>query len=108
MKIKVLLIATTAMAMGSSAVIADDNIRGRTIGVTCAGCHGTDGIGGTAIPPLKGRDAAYMESAMTEYKDGTRSGTIMPRIAKGYTEADIKAVAAYFANLQDTANGEAK
>lgn len=101
MRIKVLLIAATAMAMGSSAVIADDNIRGRTIGVTCAGCHGTDGVGGTAIPPLKGRDAAYMESALMEYREGKRPGTIMPRIAKGYTDEDIKAVAAYFAGLKD-------
>lgn len=101
MKIKVLLITTTAMAMGSSAVIADDNIRGRTIGVTCAGCHGTDGTGGTAIPPLKSRDAAYMESALMEYREDKRPGTIMPRIAKGYTDEDIKAVAAYFAGLKD-------
>lgn len=101
MRMKALLIATTAMAMGSSAVLAEDNIRGRTIGVTCAGCHGTDGVGGTAIPPLKARDAAYMESALMEYREGKRPGTIMPRIAKGYTDEDIKAVAAYFAGLKD-------
>ncbi|MEZ5478847.1 MAG: c-type cytochrome [Thiolinea sp.] len=71
------------------------------IAVTCAGCHGTDGAGGSAIPPLKGRDAAYMTEALLGYKNDSRPGSIMPRIAKGYTEDELKAVAEYFAALQD-------
>lgn len=102
MLIKSLSVISLAALVASPVVLADDeNIRGRTIGVTCAGCHGPDGAGGTAIPPLKGRDAAYLESAMKEYKEGKRPGTIMPRIAKGYSDEDIKAVAEYFANMKD-------
>lgn len=95
------LFVVVATALISTPVIAGDDLRGRTIGVTCAGCHGTDGAGGTAIPPLKGRDAEYMESAMLDYKNGKRPGSIMPRIAKGYSDEDIKAVATYFAGLKD-------
>ena len=33
---------------------------------------------------------------MAEYKSGKRTGTIMPQIAKGYTDAQIALVATYF------------
>ncbi|HPE58768.1 MAG: c-type cytochrome [Thiothrix sp.] len=85
----------------ASVADADEALRGRTIGVTCAGCHGTDGVGSDMIPTLKGKDAASLEALLTEYKAGERTGSVMPRIAKGYSAADIKAVAAYFASLQD-------
>jgi sulfide dehydrogenase cytochrome subunit len=102
MLIKSMSVISLAALVASPMLMADDeNMRGRTIGVTCAGCHGTDGAGGTAIPPLKGRDAEYLETAMMEYKADKRPGTIMPRIAKGYSDEDIKAVAAYFANMKD-------
>lgn len=97
---KTLLIALGAFTLSSTAVAGDDITRGQMIGVTCAGCHGTDGAGGSAIPPLKGRDGKYMTDAMLGYKDGSRPGSIMPRIAKGYTEDELKAVAEYFAGLK--------
>jgi len=97
MYIKTLSATVVALTLTTAVQAADDNIRGRTIGVTCLGCH----AGGTAIPAIKGRDASSLVSGLMEYKNGKRPGTIMPRIAKGYSEADIKAVAAYFANLKE-------
>lgn len=83
----------------SEAGIAGGTI-GRTVGVTCNACHGPDGESRNAIPSLSGLSAKQIESALLAYKSGERSATIMDRIAKGYTDNEIAAVAAYFANLK--------
>ena len=66
---------------------------------SCAGCHGTDGSSvGPATPSLAGMSAEYFEEAMESYKDPEgRYSTIMSRIAKGYTEEEIKLMSGYFA-----------
>lgn len=67
---------------------------------TCAGCHGTDGKSvGPASPNLAGTSASYFIDSMKGFKDGSRPGTIMDRIAKGYSEKQIESMAAYFAAL---------
>ena len=70
---------------------------GAEIAASCAACHGTDGRSRGAIPPLAGRDAKEMARAMREFRDGSRSATIMQQIARGYTDAEIESAAAYFA-----------
>ena len=35
--------------------------------------------------------------AMIDYKSGKRSGTIMDRIAKGFSDEEIRAIAAWYA-----------
>jgi cytochrome c553 len=70
---------------------------GAEIAASCAACHGTDGRSRGAVPPLAGRDAKEIARAMREFRDGARSATIMQQIARGYTEAEIEAAAAYFA-----------
>ena len=64
---------------------------------TCAGCHGTDGSStGPATPSIAGMSSEYFIDSMKAYQEGTRPATIMGRIAKGYTEEEIKAMAGYF------------
>jgi sulfide dehydrogenase cytochrome subunit len=63
----------------------------------CLGCHGPAGQGSGAVPPLAGRPASEIVVALREYQAGQRPATIMDRIARGYTEAEIAAAAAYFA-----------
>lgn len=65
----------------------------------CLGCHGPGGTGSTPIAALAGRPAADLVAAMDAFRAGTRPATIMNRIAKGYTDAEIAAMAAYFAGL---------
>ena len=65
---------------------------------TCAGCHGTHGNSqGPATPTIAGISNVYFVDAMKEYKDGTRPSTIMTRIAKGYSDEEIDAMAGFFA-----------
>lgn len=69
----------------------------------CAPCHGTDGMSPGAIPALSGKSAGYIVQRMLEFKAGAREGTVMNRIAKGYTDAEIAAVAQHFAALGQVA-----
>lgn len=65
---------------------------------SCAGCHGTNGSSvGPASPTIAGISVDYFIETMDEYKSGKRPSTIMSRIAKGYTEEEVKLMAEYFA-----------
>ena len=47
--------------------------------------------------PLAGRDAAEIVAAMTAFRNGTRPATVMDRIAKGFSDHEITAIAAWYA-----------
>ena len=64
----------------------------------CAPCHGTDGKSPGAIPALSGKSADYIVQRMLEFKADARAGTVMNRIAKGYTDAEIAAIARHLGN----------
>jgi sulfide dehydrogenase cytochrome subunit len=64
---------------------------------TCAGCHGTNGSSmGPASPTIAGISKDFFMETMEAYKTGERISTIMSRIAKGYTEEEIKLMAGFF------------
>lgn len=68
------------------------------LGETCNGCHGTDGASaGPASPTIGGLHPEYFASIMKSFQEGTAYSTVMGRIAKGYTEDEIKLMADYFA-----------
>jgi len=61
---------------------------------SCSGCHAPAPRAGAAIPAIEGRPAAEIVAAMLAFKAGSRPATVMDRIAKGYSEAEIRALAA--------------
>jgi len=64
---------------------------------SCAGCHGVDGSSnGPAIPSIAEISPDYFMEIMTAYKTSETPNTIMTRIAKGYTDEEIKLMAGYF------------
>lgn len=73
----------------------------RDMAANCAACHGTRGRAaeGSAVGPLAGRSREDLARAMAEFRAGTRPATVMHQIAKGYTEAEIAAMADYFSKL---------
>ena len=82
------------------ALAQDPNPVGRSLAATCANCHGTDGRPrGQAMPPLAGMKAELMLQRLADYRSGRQPGTVMPQIAKGYTEEQLRLVAAYFSAL---------
>lgn len=79
---------------------AEVDKRARSLAATCAACHGTDGksVGGTAV--LAGIDQALFIQQMLAFKSGQRKATVMHQHAKGYTDAEIEKMAAYFSAQQ--------
>ena len=70
----------------------------RALAANCAACHGTNGVSaGGAITGLAGADKDYFVAQMKAFKEGKREATLMHQIAKGYSDAEIAAMAGFFA-----------
>jgi len=69
----------------------------------CNACHGPDGMGVEhAAPYLAGQSAEYLAGALNAFRQGTRkndAGELMRSVAERLNDADIAAVAGYFAGL---------
>jgi sulfide dehydrogenase cytochrome subunit len=63
----------------------------------CSGCHPASRAVETQFTRLNGRNVTEIVTAMQEFRAGQRPGTVMDRIAKGFTDDEIKAIAAWFA-----------
>ncbi len=64
----------------------------------CTGCHPTSTRVTSPVPRLAGQDAAAIVRAMQEFRGGQRIATVMDRLAKGFTEAEVQAIAAWYAS----------
>lgn len=95
-----LLLATTLAATAHGQPAAD--VRTRSLAATCATCHGTDGkaVQGETMVRLAGLPSAYIVTQMKAFRDGQRPATVMHQLAKGYDDAQIEAIAAYFAAVK--------
>ena len=87
-----------AAALGA-AVSANAQENGRNLAATCAICHGTEGkvAPGAPVIPLAGLSRDQIAGQMRAFRDGQRPATVMHQIAKGYNDAQIDAIAAWFA-----------
>lgn len=74
----------------------------RALAANCAICHGPQGRAapGSTVPSLAGRSAQGIVVLMAAYRDGKIPGTIMHQLAKAYSDAEIAAIADYFAAQQ--------
>jgi len=73
---------------------------GQAMAQTCYVCHGPDGRSAGPIAPLAGLPKDHIVRQMTEFKTDRRPGTIMNRIAKGYSDEQIVAIADFIATLK--------
>ena len=69
----------------------------RSLAATCANCHGTNGVSRGEVVSLAGMPAADLVQAFAEFRAGNRPATIMHQIAKGYTDDQVRLIAAWFA-----------
>ena len=56
---------------------------------TCATCHGPGLEGAGTMPPLKGMAAADLATAVKQMQSGERPSTVMMRLSKGWSAAEI-------------------
>jgi cytochrome subunit of sulfide dehydrogenase len=87
----------TLMGHASAAGLADAPPGARS----CSGCHAPARTADAAVPPLTGRNPADIVAAMQAFKSGQRPSTVMDRIAKGFSEDEVKAIAAWYAAQRD-------
>ena len=69
------------------------------LAANCANCHGTQGQPIGAMPPLAGLKRDYIAEQLRLFRDGKRPATIMHQLSKGYTDAQIDALADHFSRL---------
>ncbi len=77
-----------------------DDADGHMLAQACAGCHGADWGGQGPIVDLRGYDHEAFLRAWAEFQADERPATIMNRIARGYSEAEVAALADYFSSLE--------
>src|SRR5690349_6593015 len=89
--------------MASIAVSASVHAQQRTAAIddttlaaqTCNTCHGSQSYISPTMPAIRGVDAATLYTALIELKTDKRPSTIMGRIARGYSDEQLKALADY-------------
>jgi sulfide dehydrogenase cytochrome subunit len=90
---RVLVVAIVAVAAFQAAVAAEAP-PGAT---SCSGCHPANTATNSAVPRLAGRNAGELTAQMQAFRSGERPATVMDQIAKGFSEAEIQAIAAWYA-----------
>ena len=68
---------------------------------TCVNCHGPEGRSTGAIPSLRGHTAGYLLQRLRAFRAGQASdATVMTRLMKGYDDAQVEALAQWFADKE--------
>ena len=90
------------VAMAVEAIVGNATV-GKQKAFMCKGCHNKVGYK-TAyptvyqVPRLGGQHAAYIVSALGQYKSGERTFATMQAIASNLTDQDIADIAAYYSS----------
>ena len=88
---------TVALACAAPAAAAQD-ASARNLAAGCAICHGTEGRAQTKdLTTLAGLPRDHIATQMRAFRDGKRPASVMHQIAKGYTDPQIDAIAAWYA-----------
>jgi cytochrome c553 len=99
---------TATMLLGLSAVLCAANASALSLyagqakaQAMCAQCHGVrEPSAGAPFPSLAGRDEAYLQSALKQYRDKTRRSDIMNAVAGSLSDQDIANIAHYYASVK--------
>ena len=97
-----------ALVLGSIPILASADEaaieRGRTLAVTCLGCHGvpsyTNVYPSYHVPKLGGQHADYIVAALKAYQSGERTHSTMQAHSVRLSEDQIQDIAAYFSSLK--------
>lgn len=74
----------------------DAELAAQTIAVNCLSCHQTESESTeSSIPNLKRLSSVQLLQALLEFKYDRKPATLMPRIAKGYSDTELAALAEF-------------
>lgn len=116
MKLAPLLLSGIAISLASPAIAQDSKAAtpaapGAEVPVSmCIGCHSIPGYQASfpyvyRVPKIGGQSQQYIEAALKAYRQGARNHPSMEAVAKGLTDQQISAVAAYYAGRGALAAG---
>jgi len=80
---------------------ADDLRVNRLLASQCAQCHGTDGYSVAGIEPLAGESAKDLIEDLRDMRKEDKPENIMDHQAMGYTEDQIRRIAAYYSTIPE-------
>ncbi|HEY6992418.1 MAG TPA: cytochrome C [Xanthobacteraceae bacterium] len=69
--------------------------------LSCSGCHPSSQAMDVKVPRLIGRNPADIVTAMQAFKSGQRTSIAMERIAKGFSEDEVEAIASWYGAQKD-------
>jgi len=84
------LIAAGLLITGQSRA----DINAQSIAMNCRNCH-SQTISDPKLSSLQRLSASEIRSLLLDFKYDKNTATLMPRIAKGYSDAELNAVADY-------------
>jgi len=90
-------VATAIAVVATAAAAAVASAEPPVGAAACSGCHPASARVLSPVPRLAGVDQAAIVRALLEFRSGQRPATVMDRIAKGFTDDEIQAIAAWFA-----------
>ena len=94
------LAALVATLLAASTAAAQDGPSGQAMVQTCYVCHGPEGRSVEGVPVLMRGQKEFVVRQMIEFKSDRRPATIMNRVAKSYSDAEIVAIADYLAGMK--------
>jgi len=96
MKRTSVVFAVALLGLAGGAFAADANY-GRNMAAACGSCHGTNGKSVGGMEELAGYPKDKLVKAVQDFRSGAKPATVMHQLAKGYTDAQIEAIAAFYA-----------
>ena len=99
-RISFLLVAGVVAAPGLATAADVSPATAANMARNCFGCHGPNGRSPGAIPALNGKNADFIVKSFKDFRSGERPSTVMGRHAKGYTDAEVLALAKYISGLK--------
>ena len=96
LEVPLVVLGLAALGLISSPVQAD-LVSGAVLTNTCFSCHGADGRSAGHMPTIAGKSEKFITQKLMAFKKDKGNPTIMNRIAKGFSDAEIAAIAKYYA-----------
>ena len=96
-RVAVMAMASLVSACLAGAAQAAEPTLVRNLAATCTSCHGFNGASIGGMPSLAGQPQPALLAALRAFRDGTRPATVMHHLARGYTDQQLEALAAFFA-----------
>ncbi|MEI6550694.1 MAG: class I cytochrome c [Betaproteobacteria bacterium] len=86
-----------ALTSAHSQTQSPDPLQVRSWAAGCANCHGTNGRAEPGMVALAGASKDEIIQKMQDFKAGRLPATVMHQLSKGYSDAQIVAIAGYYA-----------